>query len=625
MWNRKIMTFLYLNFYTKNDWRTKHTLRKQKKQGMIRTLFISVLVLVSGILFAQNTAYFDYIDRYKSLAIDEMERSGVPASIKLGQGILESAGGTSTLALRANNHFGIKCGSSWKGKTFYRKDDDRDESGKLIKSCFRKFNSAKDCYIAHSEFLRNNKRYDFLFYLNPRDYKSWSYGLKKAGYATSATYAEKLIKVIETYELYKLDNMTTVDVLAGNTTSLEFLGVLLNNDVKMVLAKEGQTPADIALATNTKVKCVLKYNELLTDANQVLPAENRVYIQKKRRSFRERKKYHYVKEGDNMYKISQMYGIRLKRLYKRNRLRMGTQPAIDEKIKIRGWNVNAKLIPKLRGEVPPREGGYRVILPDDNNDGFLDVVDDNGDIVEIAPKISRKKRRTTTDGAVVPNATSEDASDAPRTPAITSGSKDYDYGSENNEVTTSEINTPKRSLPTYKSKKYHYVQEGDNMLKIAKMYGISLKKLHTRNRIPTNAQPAIGEPVKLRGWKVRNSKAPQVRKNTPSWAEEIKKDKPKRTTTSGVRPTPTTRTKPTSDIVTYPAPDNAPVTREEVQNKPTEVIETTDEMSAQYYIVDTGDTLYSIAKKFGTDVQSIKIINGLTSNLIKRGMQLRVK
>ncbi len=594
----------------------------------MRTLLISVLVLVSGILFAQNTAYFDYIDRYKSLAIDEMERSGVPASIKLGQGILESAGGTSTLALRANNHFGIKCGGSWKGKTFYRKDDDRDENGKLIKSCFRKFNSAKDCYIAHSEFLRNNKRYDFLFYLNPRDYKSWSYGLKKAGYATSATYAEKLIKVIETYELFKLDNMTTTDVLAGNTTSLEFLGVLLNNDVKMVLAKEGQTPGEIAQSTNTAVKSILRYNEKLTDGSQPLAAEQRIYIQKKRRSYREKKKYHYVKAGDNMYQISQTYGIRLKRLYKRNRLRYGTQPAIGEKIKIRGWKVNARLIPKLRGQVPPREEGYRVILPDDNNDGFLDLEDDNGDIVKNPPKTSRKKKRTTTDGQEVTTPIVEGVSDETKTPAITSGTKDYDYGVEENEDMATDVSTPRTSLPFNKKDKYHYVEEGDNMLKIAKMYGVSLKKLHTRNRIPTNAQPAIGERVKLRGWKVRNSKAPQVRRNTPSWAEEIKKDKPTKTTPSGTGPIPTTRTKPSSDIVTFPTPDNVPVTREEVIETTTTTTEVTgdfDETSAQYYIVDHGDTLYSIAKKFGTNVQSIKTMNGLTSNLIKRGMQLRVK
>ena len=598
---------------------------------MIRTLIFIAIGLLPLSLFSQNTAYFDYIDRYKSIAIDEMERSGVPASIKLGQGILESAGGTSTLALRANNHFGIKCGGSWKGKTFYRKDDDRDENGKLIKSCFRKFNSARDCYIAHSEFLRNNKRYDFLFFLNPRDYKSWSYGLKKAGYATSATYAEKLIKVIETYELYKLDDMTTVDVLAGNTTSLDLLGVLLNNDVKMVLANEGQTPAKIALATGVAVKSILKYNEKLADPNQLLIEKERIYIQKKRRSFRDKQKYHYVKEGDNMYQISQLYGIRLKRLYKRNRLKEGDQPAVGQRIKIRGWKVNATRIPKLRNEVPPQSERYKVILPDEDNDGFLDVEDDNGELVKIPPRSTDKKRKQEQTNSSSDNTEVDDFSDEPKIPAITSSgqerveneSDDFENSLEDNQTST----TSRPSQAFDKNSKYHYVEDGDNMLKIARMYGVSLKKLYSRNRIPTNAQPAVGEQIKLRGWKVRASKAPQIRRNTPSWAEEVKKDNPTKTTTSGTKPTTDRDRRPTSDVVTFPTPDNKssnedstlipPTTRTEVEN--------VDETSAQYYTVDDGDTLYAISKKFGTTVQALKAMNGLSSNFIRRGMQLRVK
>lgn len=612
--------------YLKNQPKWTYFRKTKKTEKMTRILFISVLVLVSNILVAQNATQFDYIDRYKSLAIDEMERSGVPASIKMGQGILESGAGTSTLATKANNHFGIKCGSSWKGKTFFRKDDDRDENGKLIKSCFRKFNNARDCYIAHSEFLRNNKRYDFLFYLNPRDYKSWSYGLKKAGYATSATYAEKLIGVIEKYELYKLDNMTSVDVLAGNTNSLEFLGVLRNNDVKMVVAKEGQTPGEIAQSTNTSIKSILKYNEKLTSDDQLLGEGERVYIQRKRRSFRDKKTYHYVKEGDNMYKISQLYGIRLKRLYKRNRMEFGSQPAIEERIKIRGWKINATQIPQLRGEKLLPEQGYRVILPDDDNDGFLDLEDDNGEMVKIPPKTSGRKKETPSKEET-PDTNVEDLSDEPKFPATTSGSGNTETKEEMTEEKEKKVKTPIISNPFNKNNKYHYVAEGDNMLKIAKMYGVSLKKLHTRNRIPTNAQPAIGERVKLRGWKVLKSKSPLTRSNTPSWAEEIKKDKPVRTTTSGTGPIPNSKTKPTPDAVTFPNPDNVPVTREDVENRQNDVDETGgfDETNAQYYTVDTGDTLYSISKKFGTTVQTIKAMNGLTSNLIKRGMQLRVK
>jgi len=151
------------------------------------------------------TAFDQYIHQYKDIAIQEMGRTGVPASIKLAQGLLESNAGRSTLAQKAHNHFGIKCGGSWKGKTFYRKDDDY-RNGKLVKSCFRKYKRATASYIAHSNFLTDNRRYASLFSLSPKDYKAWAKGLKKAGYATSKTYASKLIKLIEEYQLYKFDH-----------------------------------------------------------------------------------------------------------------------------------------------------------------------------------------------------------------------------------------------------------------------------------------------------------------------------------------------------------------------------------------------------------------------------------
>ena len=470
-------------------------------------------------LSGQSTVYFDYIERFKDLAIQEMERAGVPASIKLGQGILESAGGTSTLALRANNHFGIKCGSSWKGKTFYRKDDDRDENGKLIESCFRKFKSAEACFVAHSEFLRTNRRYDFLFFLNPRDYRSWAYGLKKAGYATSATYAEKLISVIEKYELYKLDDLTSSDLLAGNTSSVNLTGVLLNNDVKMLLAKGGQTPGQIAQLTDTKIKCVLKYNERLSDANQPLADNERIYIQKKRRSFRGKKNYHYVKEGENMYQISQLYGIRLKRLYKRNRLEYNSQPAVGEKIKIRGWKV--KDSPKLRNEAAP-QSDRKAIFPDDNNDNQLDLEDDNGDLIEL-----------------------------PQSETVDTDEKRRWW------------QTLKSSSKT--NKNYHVVEEGDNMLKIAQRYNTSLRDLYERNRMPANTQPEIGENIKIKGRKIRQRDIPNIKPDAPAWSDEennVDGDGKPSLTTGGKSTGKQVPGNGNSDLVTFPQPDPVPpVTR----------------------------------------------------------------
>ena len=164
----------------------------------------SVEVIPFHIALLSNQSFNNYIEQHKDIAIQEMLRTGVPASIKLAQALLESNAGRSTLALKANNHFGIKCGSKWKGKTHYRKDDDY-KRGKLVKSCFRKYKKTQESFIAHSNFLKDNKRYASLFQLDRKDYKKWAKGLKKAGYATSKTYAQKLIKLIEEYKLYQYD------------------------------------------------------------------------------------------------------------------------------------------------------------------------------------------------------------------------------------------------------------------------------------------------------------------------------------------------------------------------------------------------------------------------------------
>ncbi|MCB0375607.1 MAG: glucosaminidase domain-containing protein, partial [Sinomicrobium sp.] len=151
-----------------------------------------ILLLFSGLLIsltplsaqAPTPEHLKYIDEYKDIAIREMERAGIPASIKLAQGILESNAGQSDLARRANNHFGIKCGDNWNGRTLHKKDDDYDATGKLIESCFRVYRNAEASFVAHSEFLRDPKktyRYGFLFQLDPTDYERWAYGLKKAG------------------------------------------------------------------------------------------------------------------------------------------------------------------------------------------------------------------------------------------------------------------------------------------------------------------------------------------------------------------------------------------------------------------------------------------------------------
>ena len=158
----------------------------------------------------------NYIEKYQSIAIREMHRSGIPASVTLAQGILESSWGNGSLALNANNHFGIKCKTYWTGPTFYIEDDDF-KNGKLIKSCFRAYDDAESSYIDHTDFLMSNERYRNLFEFNPTDYVNWAHGLKKCGYATDKKYAEKLISNIRKYELYQFDSMPMEsEVIANN-------------------------------------------------------------------------------------------------------------------------------------------------------------------------------------------------------------------------------------------------------------------------------------------------------------------------------------------------------------------------------------------------------------------------
>ena len=168
---------------------------------MKKVVLLVVYCLIVSVTWAQNNqAIIDYIDQYKHVAMEEMQRAGVPAAITLAQGINESKAGQSTLAVETNNHFGIKCKAEWTGDVFYYDDDAKDE-------CFRSYPCVDDSYRDHSDFLANRPNYTFLFSLDPLNYKAWCFGLKQAGYATSNTYALKLIKTIEDYNLQKFSEI----------------------------------------------------------------------------------------------------------------------------------------------------------------------------------------------------------------------------------------------------------------------------------------------------------------------------------------------------------------------------------------------------------------------------------
>ncbi len=195
----------------------------------------------------------EYIEKYASLAVLEMHKHKIPASIKLAQAILESGSGVGELALKSNNHFGIKCHRQWKGERVYHDDD-------IEKECFRKYENIKASYSDHSKFLTQRKWYFFLFDYNIKDYKSWAFGLKKAGYATDIKYSIKLINIIETYKLYEFDKVKIKGFAIENNTKKE--SSLKRKKQKNHKVKKGDTLYSISIKYNTTVEELKRLNNL---------------------------------------------------------------------------------------------------------------------------------------------------------------------------------------------------------------------------------------------------------------------------------------------------------------------------------------------------------------------------
>lgn len=288
--------------------------------------FLGLLIMVVTTAFAGNDAE-EYIEKYKNVAIREMKQHGVPASITLAQGILESGSGKSYLATEANNHFGIKCHQDWDGKRVYKDDDKKNE-------CFRAYKDPDESFRDHSLFLKNRSRYAFLFEESPTDYKAWAKGLKKAGYATNKKYPELLIGLIERYELhqYDLEGYNAKPHGEEKEIAVSLINVSTNN-VDYIEVGEGESLESIAAKTQVRIKKLLKYNDLEWDA--VIEEGDRIYTQPKRRKAAREFQYHKVEEGETMHSISQKFGIRLDRLYDMNSMRVGEQPKVGSTLYLR--------------------------------------------------------------------------------------------------------------------------------------------------------------------------------------------------------------------------------------------------------------------------------------------------
>ena len=345
--------------------------------GKIRHIVLFLMIISSFFAAAQGTQKkketLDYIDKYKDVAMTEMVKYKIPASITLAQGILESGNGNSRLAKEGNNHFGIKCHNDWKGKTMRYDDDAPNE-------CFRVYKNAEESYRDHSKFLSEGQRYASLFDLKITDYKSWAKGLKKAGYATLPTYANVLINLIETYELQKYDEMVVngkfkpkknhdkeqpevkkedkqagvvekpkktkkktkakdikpVPVLkdckvVGMTEDHHFIRE--NFGVKFILTKDGDNLGNLAKELKISKRQLIKYNSL--EGKKTFGEGEVIYINPKRRKAAAGYKVHVIKQGETLRKVSALYAVKLERLFKMNDLDENSILQIGQEIRLR--------------------------------------------------------------------------------------------------------------------------------------------------------------------------------------------------------------------------------------------------------------------------------------------------
>lgn len=380
----------------------------------------------------------EYIEKFKAIAINEMHRTGIPASITLAQGILESGSGNSRLAREANNHFGIKCHRGWTGPSIREDDDAPDE-------CFRKYHNAYKSYVDHSTFLMTRDRYAFLFTYDRTDYKRWAHGLKKAGYATNPQYGPLLIRLIERYNLHQYDLHPPIPELAYDPAgdqpppepgALTYPTDMLEiNRIEAIYYQPGMDLVQVAAQEGIRLRKLKKWNDL--DEGYQLEPGMYLFLQPKRNKGANR--YHLVATGETMYQIAQRYGIKIHKLYKRNRMEMGQQPAAGERLRLRG-----------RRKSPPR----------------LRPVDTTPD-----PVPQEKQPTTTLDNETV-DPYEELHKTAPVSPSVPADT-----------LSSGGTTSPQQDIEASPMTEKHTVAQGETLYSISRMYDVSVEEIRQWNEL----------------------------------------------------------------------------------------------------------------------------------------------
>lgn len=583
-------------------------------------LIIAIVASLSNFLFAQGLdkgelSVDEYISKFKDIAIQEMERSGIPASITLAQGIHESAYGNSQLAKSANNHFGIKCTKDWEGKKKYKWDDEAN------KSCFRVYVSADDSYVDHTDFLLNRKHYAFLFDYERGDYKRWAKGLRKAGYATDPKYPEKLITTIEKYKLTTYDKST--GILTYDTTGTKGLKDLPNyassrtkprsfffksykpgffriNGASYAISRKGESALAFAKRFGIPYKRFLKFNDL-EDGDKLMDYQP-AYIQPKRTTYKGEETFYKVERDITMYEIAQEFGIQLTSLLELNLLKKGEEPENGAFIFLREKTLSK---PKLRPK------NHVDLLPSP----YID--DEKAKKLKSPVKITKKEPAK----VVIPKV------ERPKPQEIVINTPTYD-----NTVyaDTAKINTSKS-----KDKKFLKV----NVNKGTSSNSNNGTSSNTVIRRPRPAKTTTSTSTNNTSTSTNTNTTVIRRTNPNATFSPVKKEEIKKTTSTTTISKNTTTTNPpvyqgqgantNTNTKEYGSTKDykvGGVTKNPTVTIPKETVTTPVNKSVRFinHVVQKGETLYRLHKKYNATVESIQALNNLTTTVLSEGSTLKI-
>jgi LysM repeat protein len=509
-----------------------------------------------------------YIEMYSAIAIQEMLRSRIPASITLAQGILESGNGNSRLAREANNHFGIKCKNTWNGPTIYEDDDAPQE-------CFRKYESAIDSYKDHSDFLMNNTRYAFLFDLDPKDYKGWAHGLKKAGYATNPQYGELLITFIEKHKLYQFDDVKLseeeIQELAEQKAEIKRLHgkEFTINGVKAIKALPNESITQIAIDYDLKINEIYRYNDLTKDA--ICKAGDTIFIEPKKS--KGDKDIYVVGPNETMHTISQRSGVKLEKLLERNLLIAGQEPAAGEHILLRGKRTSP---PKLANAIS------LVVINSDSNKVSTEPI-----------KMDTIYNKKVYDNPIINVATQKPV---------------------DNPHVGSDIHEFKESLSFF-----HTVQKGETLYKIGKKYGVSVASIKYLNLLDSDSIE-IGQRL------IINPAIKDVDTKEPQPLPGVHEVKQGQTLYSIAN----LYNLSVADIIATNnlLSDTIYIGQQLIVVKiPSQTIQNSIDNSdgAQYHTIENGDSLVNICKKYNLKAEEFKALNPTFNGRLTIGQKVRVR